>query len=378
MKQTSGDTDLRPVQATGSASPIKGTPSKFAPKIEIALLVADMDAALPVATSAEIRLYFRELFNLPPHLADALWMLLQQQVSSSISARLMLPPSATEWLALLGQGQAGHILTLEGIQGFTHQQLTEAMQKLSNLLQTNKGVMQKGMGKELQLLFELVQRQLAHSQASPLQGLSTLLGMYLPQLDPFKAPDALTCLWLPWQGQVPHVANQPIVPLSQGKGNGQPEVTPTNEQQLVVYLNTTSLGRFRLALRLIPSPTGGSGVQHCSIVCQHEAQLFSKEVHRPKLVSQLKDKLPKSLWPSFTLQWATLAPPEASQGGLVPVAGSAMDPWQRQRQFETTKAVSPTMGVDALLVLYAQYVSDTLLHLNEREELRQQRKEKSN
>jgi hypothetical protein len=55
-----------------------------------------------------------------------------------------------------------------------------------------------------------------------------------------------------------------------------------------------------------------------------------------------------------------------------------MDPWQRQRQHETTKAVSPTQGVDALLILYAQYVSDTLLYLDEREGLRQQRQDKNN
>jgi hypothetical protein len=378
MKKSAGETTMRPTQSTGTASAVKGSPSKYAPKIEVALLAAEMGAALPAATSAEMRLYFRELFNLPPHLADALWLLLQQQGCGTLSARTLLPPSAAEWLTLLGQGQAGYLLTLEGLQGFTHQQLTEALQKLSGLLQTNQGVMQKGMGKELQVLFELVQRQLSQTQASPLQGLSTLLGMYLPNLDPFKAPDALTCLWLPWQGQVPQVAGQAIVPLSQGKGKGEQETTPSDEQQLVVYLTTAHLGRFRLALRLVPSPTGGSGAQHCSIVCQHETQRFSKEVHRPKLVSQLKEKLPKSLWPSFTLQWATLAPPEANQGGLVPVAGSAMDPWQRQRQHETTKAVSPTQGVDALLILYAQYVSDTLLYLDEREGLRQQRQDKNN
>lgn len=376
MNNSLNDGNLRVTQSTGTASPVRGTPSKFAIKIDIPVAFADVTVAMPVATSAEIKLYFRQLFNLPPQLADILWLLLQQQAANNSQTTLIMPPSVAEWLSLLGQGQAGYLLTLEGLQVFTYQQLNDALQKLSGMLQANQGVMQKGMGQEWQVLLELVQRQLTQTQLSPLHGLSTLLSLYLPQIDPFRVPDDLTCLWLPWQGQVLQLAGQPIVPISQGKGQGQQEKPPTHEQ-LVIYLTTAHLGRFRLALRLLPSPLGGSGSQHCGIFCQHEAQRFGKEESRLKLLVQFKEKLPKSLGSCFSLQWGVLASSEPNEGVLAPTANNAEDHWQRQRQAETTKAISPSQGVDALLLLYGQYLCETLLDLDQREGLQQQRQNKA-
>jgi hypothetical protein len=369
--------NIKAVSRTGAA-PTKPTGlATVGPPLEKIVQTAEIGLALNLVSTAELRQQFRLLFQLPPHMADLLFLLLEVQARQR-PGRYPLPPNAEAWLAELASPQLPRVLGLDMVQGLTLAQLSQAIEKMSRMLLNNQSVMQRGMGSDMQHLFELVQWLQNRTLQAPITSVDTLLTLYCPKLDPFHGHERLGVLWLPWQGQQPPAAAQPIVPLSQGKGDGQaadPDDSTPPAQQWVIYLQTYHLGRFRVSFALVPRVAGQAGAGYqCAVICQHEPERFNKEEHRPQLLEAVKEALPKSLWPTLALQWATMPGGPLTSAAERPLAASAQgDAWQQQRYGDANKANVPTQGVDALIMIHAQAFTTAILNLDERLGVREQR-----
>jgi hypothetical protein len=307
------------------------------------LACAAMLEAFGQVSSTEFQTLLLKLLKLPKELHLVFVELMQQD-----PAMLKTLEQFNVWMAQ----NPDQKLSLELLQQFLKQHLQNGQKKASEFLlmpsTTGQQIQHPGMNDALQRMAAL-DHQLSHS---PQESLKTLVNLYLPVGNPGIYP--------PVQFQF---RQEPA-----DSGNSEKTTaggSASSESQLVMYLKTVVLGRFRISL--------SQDVSHSLLIeteCDALVQPYKNVIEAGVAKEKPAKQIPKWLW------YVRKALPSSTEQASCTTASESTDTLPAEEK-KPSVLCAPPAGVSIVVVETAHRVATVILALDTRLVLHQQRNQAS-
>lgn len=278
-----------------------------------------------------------------------------QQLAQLLRNLLQMPKEMVQLMALLAnldgadtQQLLKQLLTenpqisLEDLQQLLTNQLGKSQDKLIKLLQSSQLTF-TGSGKQMGDLMNMLSQLSAKAGSSPTEALHSTLSLYLPYY-PLAAPQRFSLHFEPMEDD------------SEGGGDNA---------QLVLFIETISLGQFRITLASSPQTRLQVDIQHDPL----------SESLITTLTKEIQSALGQENLPAANLNFQVRAGGKALQGDpassshiSAPHPGSTASPPEKQ-----SVGIHPANGVSVLTLHAAYMLIRIILELDNRHALNQNR-----
>lgn len=301
----------------------RGPGSNLAPTVSLAALLAQQS---PMAPDQMAQL-LRNLLKMPREIVQFLAQLAEHD-----------PETGQELLQQLMNEEVQ--IPLETLQGALEGKLGQAQQKLLKLIQGNPASMAGGGNNELGELMKGLSELAAQTGKSPAEALHSTITLYLP-FYPLHPPQAFSLRFEP--------------------PDGEGEAGSEQDPQLVVYIETLSMGQFRASI--------STGTQsQWEAVIEHDAQASER---LEAIQNSLNTIAPLEKATLFFLLRSTQPATASSQPAALPSDSPSSS--KHSPAGQQSVGLHPTAGVSVLAVHAAYLLIRVILELDNQNALHQGR-----